>query len=157
MRIAEGDVSLRAKWIFWLLALAAFLLAAVPSAVILDTAQDYYRFITGWQPGTLQQMKVRHVPLQDSLDRQPPPDIRFVEFTLAAPNARAVLLTASFNHWKPGLYPMARKGRFWRLIVPLPPGKYEYAFEVDGAWKPDPKAPEKGVVNGREVSVLHVL
>ena len=151
-----SDVSLRAKWVFWLMALAAFLLAAVPSALILDTARDYYRFVTGWQPGILRELRVRHIPLRDSLDREPPPDIRFVELKLDSPKARSVRLAASFNHWEPQMLPLTRKGGLWRAIVPLPPGKYEYAFEVDGVWKPDPLAGEKALANGREVSVLHV-
>ena len=149
-------MSVRLKWIFWLMALAAFLLAAVPSAFILDTARDYYRFATGWQPGTLRQLRARHVPLRDSLDREPPPDIRFVEFSLASQNARAVRLAASFNRWEPQASPLVLKGGSWRLIVPLPPGKYEYAFEVDGSWKLDPKAPKKTSAYGREVSVIDV-
>jgi len=151
-----SDVSVRTKCIFWLMALAALLLAAIPSALILDTARDYYRFVTGWQPGILRQLRVRHIPLRDSLDREPPPDIRFVELRLDAPQARTVRLAASFNRWEPQMLPLTRKGGLWRTIVPLPPGKYEYAFEVDGVWKPDPSASEKALANGHEVSVLHV-
>ena len=151
-----SDVSLRAKWIFWLMALTAFLLAAIPSAFILDTARDYYRFVSGWQPGILRQLQVRHIPLRDSLDREPPPDIRFLEFKLEAPKARTVRLAASFNRWEAQMLPLTRTGGIWRTIVPLPPGNYEYAFEVDGVWKPDPAAPEKALAEGHEVSVLHV-
>lgn len=151
-----SDVSVRAKWLFWLMALGAFALAAVPSALILEKSRDYYRFVTGWQPGTLKPSQVRRVPVRDSLDDEPPPDIRFVEFSLLAPKARTVRLAGSFNQWQPQLLPMARKGRFWRVIVPLSPGRYEYAFERDGDWVPDPKLPEKAVLDGREVSILHV-
>jgi hypothetical protein len=151
-----SDVSVRAKWMFWALALAAFFLAAVPSAIIIEKARDYYRFVTGWQPGTLKQLHVRRLPVRDSLDEDPPPDIRFVEFSLLAPKARSVRLGGSFNQWLPQFLPLSRKGRFWRVIVPLPPGRYEYAFELDGVWTPDPKLPEKSVVGGREVSILHV-
>jgi 1,4-alpha-glucan branching enzyme len=64
--------------------------------------------------------------------------------SIAAPDARTVSVAGSFNHWDPNSHLLAgpdRSGR-WTATLPLPPGRYEYLFLIDGkTWVPDPEAP----------------
>ena len=82
--------------------------------------------------------------------------IHFVEFQLAASAANTVGLAASFNGWKSTLMPLhAEKGGTWRVVVPLPPGTYAYAFDVDSRWTLDPGATSEER-SGRSVSIRRV-
>ena len=66
-----------------------------------------------------------------------------VRFTLVAPNAASVSIVGDFNGWTEGALPMRRSpdGRTWEIEVPLSPGRYAYAFVVDGRLARDPSAP----------------
>lgn len=66
-----------------------------------------------------------------------------VEFVLHAPDARSVAVAGDFNDWNATVTPLARRhDGLWVARVPLPAGRYEYTFVVDGAtWMPDPAAP----------------
>ncbi len=62
---------------------------------------------------------------------------------LHAPSARDVCVAGTFNGWNAGADPLSRgDGGEWRRELPLPVGRYEYLFVVDGTWIPDPAAPE---------------
>jgi hypothetical protein len=67
-----------------------------------------------------------------------------VRFMLVAPSATTVSLVGDFNDWETGALPMegtVTEG-LWTVTVPLSPGRYRYAFLVDGeTWVPDPAAP----------------
>jgi Carbohydrate-binding module 48 (Isoamylase N-terminal domain) len=67
-----------------------------------------------------------------------------VRFTLVAPGAASVSIVGDFNGWNPTALPMRRAadGRTWLVDVPLSPGRYAYAFVVDGALARDPSAPQ---------------
>lgn len=69
-----------------------------------------------------------------------------VRFTLVAPNAAHVALVGDLNGWNPRALPMRRlaDGHTWEVQVSLPPGRYAYAFVVDGRLARDPSAPEGG-------------
>ena len=67
-----------------------------------------------------------------------------VEFLLVAPRAASVMLVGDFNDWTASATPLhtAAAGGLWAVTVPLAPGRYRYAFVVDGKrWQPDPSAP----------------
>ena len=68
-----------------------------------------------------------------------------VVFSLRLPGARSVAVIGTFNEWHPQGYEMQalRNGdQTWTLMLPLPNGRYEYAFLVDGKEIiPDPRAP----------------
>jgi hypothetical protein len=67
-----------------------------------------------------------------------------VRFTLVAPGASTVSLVGDFNDWQAGATPMEGPvtDGVWTVTVPLAPGRYRYAFLVDGTtWMPDPDAP----------------
>ncbi len=55
--------------------------------------------------------------------------------------AKHVSLVGDFNRWSPHAHNMRRKGDTWLVELSLKPGRYQYAFLVDGAtWRPDPEA-----------------
>jgi len=67
-----------------------------------------------------------------------------VRFMLVAPHASSVAIVGDFNDWAAGGTPMsdAVSEGLWAVTVPLRPGRYRYAFVVDGTtWVPDPTAP----------------
>lgn len=69
-----------------------------------------------------------------------------VRFELKLPaTARAVNIVGDFNSWDEKATPMTRAdGKdTWAVQVPLSPGRYVYAFVVDGTrWLVDPLAPQ---------------
>lgn len=67
-----------------------------------------------------------------------------VQFVVVAPGAASVSLVGDFNDWDGGATPMqaAKSGALWSVTVPLTPGRYRYAFLVNGSrWLADPAAP----------------
>jgi 1,4-alpha-glucan branching enzyme len=75
--------------------------------------------------------------------KQSKPQVIDVEFAINAPEAKIVCLAGSFNQWCPESLPLQRNGDGpWRIKLPLPAGRHEYKFVVDGNWIHDPKAAE---------------
>jgi hypothetical protein len=67
-----------------------------------------------------------------------------VPFVLYAPGAQSVTVVGDFNGWDTGATPLRRTGAAgaWVVTVPLSPGRYRYAFLIDGTrWVADPGAP----------------
>jgi hypothetical protein len=81
----------------------------------------------------------------DSTPPAPPQaESRAFQFVLVAPRATHVSLVGDFNDWDATRTPMRRTGSeaLWIAVVPLMPGRYHYAFFVDGSrWLADPSAP----------------
>ncbi|HSQ30155.1 MAG TPA: isoamylase early set domain-containing protein [Gemmatimonadaceae bacterium] len=83
-----------------------------------------------------------------------------IRFALAASSGSRVSVVGDFNGWDARSTPMTRDSATgtWSVSIPLPDGRYVYAFVVDGArWLPDPNAalaPEDDF--GRPNSVLVV-
>jgi hypothetical protein len=74
----------------------------------------------------------------------PVPGPSTVQFVVRAPGAGSVALVGDFNDWDGTATPMlaARNGALWSVTIPLTPGRYRYAFLVNGArWIVDPAAP----------------
>lgn len=67
-----------------------------------------------------------------------------VRFIFRAPSAVSVSLVGNFNQWDPvrdALHGPDADGT-WTIDLPLPSGRYEYRFVVNGTeWVPDPRAP----------------
>jgi len=64
------------------------------------------------------------------------------QFVLVAPQAASVSLVGDFNDWDPARSPMHTAHGVWATVVPLAPGRYRYAFLVNGVeWRADPAAP----------------
>lgn len=72
------------------------------------------------------------------------PEPRSFQFVLVAPGAHHVSLVGDFNDWDAARTPLerARQSAVWTTLVPLQPGRYRYAFLLDGVtWIADPGAP----------------
>jgi hypothetical protein len=83
-------------------------------------------------------------PAPDTRAAAVPAGTQPVRFALVAHGARRVSLVGDFNDWNPHATPLRTTGPGggWTVTVPLPPGRYTYAFVVDGVtWTPDPAAP----------------
>lgn len=66
------------------------------------------------------------------------------QFAFQAPTTRQVSLAGDFNNWDTRAAPMEKgPDGFWRLSVPLAPGRYEYRFYADGVWQDDPSAKQR--------------
>jgi hypothetical protein len=71
-------------------------------------------------------------------------DSAVIQFVIVAQNAGSVSLVGDFNDWDFSATPMqpVRRNGVWSITVPLAPGRYRYAFLVDGeTWLADPSAP----------------
>ena len=69
---------------------------------------------------------------------------------LDIPAGQTVALVGDFNSWNVGATPLEATERdgIWTVTVPLPAGRHEYAFVVDGVrWMPDPNAPRAGTAD----------
>jgi 1,4-alpha-glucan branching enzyme len=90
-------------------------------------------------------------------------------FSYYAPSARQVTLAGNFNNWggtqgggryDPTIDPMSDTNGdgVWTIVVPLPPGRYQYKFVIDGGvrWEEDPSNPDKAFEAGIENSLILV-
>lgn len=73
-------------------------------------------------------------------DHRGPPAGRAVRFVLRTP-ATHVTLIGDFNDWDPAATPLSRQGEEWSTTVALKPGRYRYAFLLDGHLEADPAGP----------------
>ena len=81
------------------------------------------------------------------------------QFVLVAPGAKSVTLVGDFNDWSTSATRLVRQAGdgVWWITIPLPPGRYRYAFIVDGNdWRNDPNAPAAEDDFGRANSVVTV-
>lgn len=73
-------------------------------------------------------------------------------------NARSVSVVGSFNEWEPMQLSDDDGDGIWTATLPLPPGRYEYAFIIDGRWwGQDPLADEYVRSFGEFSSVRYVV
>ena len=70
-----------------------------------------------------------------------PPRVQ-VELELTKVDARSVAVAGDFNEWQAEGSRMTRGADgVWRIRLELPPGRYQYAFVIDGEqWMADPQA-----------------
>jgi 1,4-alpha-glucan branching enzyme len=104
-------------------------------------------------------------------DRLPPPhEVKAgMLFSYYAPSARQVTLAGNFNNWggtqgggryDPSIDPMEDPDGdgVWTIVVPLPAGRYQYKFVIDGGvrWEQDPNNPDTATESGIQNSLLIV-
>lgn len=78
-------------------------------------------------------------------------------FVLPALNAENVSVVGSFNDWEPSPLSDEDGDGIWTARVSVPPGRYEYAFVIDGRWwGQDPLADEYVRSFGEYSSVRYV-
>ena len=64
-----------------------------------------------------------------------------VTFNIEVPGATNVYLVGDFNGWEVGACKLKRHDGKWSVTLSLPPGRYQYAFVIDGKkWIADPNA-----------------
>jgi hypothetical protein len=67
-----------------------------------------------------------------------------LEFNYKAAPGESVTVAGSFNNWDPFMYELNEQSPgFYSLTLPLPPGKYEYAYYYRGERLLDPTNPNK--------------
>lgn len=95
--------------------------------------------------------------VEESATVAPAPGL--TQFVLIAKDAKAVSLVGDFNDWSLSATPLTRSdgNGVWWVTVPLEPGRYRFAYVVDGTvWRPDPEAPAAEDEFGRPNSVLTI-
>ncbi len=81
-----------------------------------------------------------------------------VQFRLGSTEANRVSLVGDFTGWQARHELHELAPGVWSVVIPLPPGVYDYAFLVDGgAWRLDPLAPQVGDGFGGANSRVTVL
>jgi hypothetical protein len=81
------------------------------------------------------------------------------QFVLVAPDAKSVALVGDFNDWSLSATRLVRQAGdgVWWVTMKLPPGRYRYAFVVDGkTWRGDPNSPAAADDFGRPNSVVTI-
>jgi hypothetical protein len=85
----------------------------------------------------------------------PSPVTGGIRFRYPDTGAEVVRLVGGFNNWSLEAAPLEppRGTGYWEIVVPVPPGRWRYAFVVDGDWVAPPGAPRTeedgfGGVNG---------
>jgi len=100
----------------------------------------------------------------------PPEEVKGgILFRYDSPAARMVTLAGNFNNWAgtqgggrydPTIDPMSDDDGdgIWTIVVPLPPGRYQYKFVIDNGvrWEMDPSNPNTGTEGGIENSLIIV-
>ena len=63
-----------------------------------------------------------------------------VRFVIATDPGSAVYVAGTFNNWNPAQYQMREytETGVFKIALPLPPGRHEYKFFVNGEWRLDP-------------------
>ena len=80
-----------------------------------------------------------------------------VLFVLPALDANEVAVVGNFNSWEPTTLSDDDNDGIWTASIPLPPGRYEYAFVIDGRWwGQDPLADEYVHSFGEYSSVRYI-
>jgi hypothetical protein len=106
--------------------------------------------------GTLRMANTRAAAIASVV---PPDTVHIIRFVFVDHDARSVEIVGDFNGWEKGATPLvpSSSGGMWTASVPLPRGRHEYAFVVDGErWVADPLAPKRTDEFQIESSVLMV-
>jgi 1,4-alpha-glucan branching enzyme len=86
-------------------------------------------------------------------------DAREVTFALDAPESQAVQLVGDFTSWKDDAIRLTRSSDGqWRATVSLPPGRYRFAYLLDGhEWRTDPRATTVSDGFGQATSIVTIV
>jgi hypothetical protein len=96
----------------------------------------------GWGPGAARP-PVPAFTASEALMGSAGGDANAALFIMPAPGASTVTVVGNFNGWEATLLDDSDGDGIWMASIPLPPGRYEYAFVIDGRWwGQDPLADE---------------
>jgi 1,4-alpha-glucan branching enzyme len=80
-----------------------------------------------------------------------------VRFALADTTQGPVAVIGDFNDWNPRANPLRHGDGDWSTTLRLKPGRYRYAFVVEGSnWRADPRSPAADDDFGTPTSVITV-
>lgn len=149
------------KSVLLAVALVALILISVPSVLFNNAIRRYFRFVSSWNVATIKPSRQARLPETRARGLQhgdlPQPELRFVKFTAKLAGVKKVMIAADFNKWNPEALELVKRGKDkWETIVPLPPGKYRYLYNIDGQSILDPMNPDTDMDSGRKVSLLTV-
>ncbi|MEW5826358.1 MAG: isoamylase early set domain-containing protein [Candidatus Bipolaricaulota bacterium] len=101
---------------------------------------------------------LRAAAAPESLEGSGPGKPEGLVFIVPALQAESVSVVGSFNEWEPTKLTDEDGDGIWTATIPLPPGRYEYAFIIDGRWwGQDPLADEYVRSFGEFSSVRYVV
>jgi anti-sigma factor RsiW len=135
-RVTASPVPERAPWLAWLW---------TPRTMQWNLAQAAATLIivAGLAIGAGSLVRSRMAPAADETTAVPTPVM--VRLVVLQPDARSVHAVGDFNGWDPTRTSLQQVANgTWTVTLPLPPGRYEYMFVVDGQrWVGDPSAVEE--------------
>ena len=150
------------KSILIVIALIALGFVSVPTVLFHNALTRYLNFMGHWnvaaiRPSRNAQLPPMHTRTDSQRADNPQPELRFVKFTIKIANAKTVILAGDFNKWsQDSLMLIKRDKNVWGTIVPLPPGIYQYLYNIDGQLMLDPLNPETAMLGDKKVSVITV-
>ncbi len=153
------------KTILSVVALIALVLVSVPTVVFNQALKKYFNFMGSWsvaavKPSKVTQLPPMHARIPGQSNELPQPELRFVKFAIKIINdkdVKTVRVAGDFNKWNPDALVLVKTDKnMWTTILPLPPGVYQYLYDIDGQAILDPMNPETGLRGGGKVSVLTV-
>ncbi len=112
--------------------------------------------VLAWAVGSAIVKSPQSLPVTAEVKSEP---VILVRLILSQPQAASVAVAGDFNGWNPDRTPLQRTdGGMWTATIPLPPGRYQYMFVIDGKqWMADPLAAEDAVDGfGSQNAVLDV-
>lgn len=73
-----------------------------------------------------------------------PSRTRDVTFEIQAQPGSTVHVAGTFNDWTPEEHPLRDQNGdgIFSTVIPLPPGRHEYKFVINGVWCIDPECTE---------------
>ena len=152
-------MTIEKKWMFWIIVTGGLALISVPSITLYTAAKKYFGFINSWNTGVIRPSRSHRIPPKRMYDASASSqlEVRFIKFSVRAPDAKSVKVAGDFNNWTPDALKLSKsKDGTWETVTPLPPGRYNYLYEIDGVMMIDPRNPETGYSRNRQTSVIQI-
>ena len=150
------------KSILIVIAIIALIFVSVPSVLFHNALTRYFNFMGHWSVATARPSRNAQIPPMHSRPAAtgtdtPQPELRFVKFTIKIANAKTVMLAGDFNNWSMDSLALIKRGKnVWGTLAPLPPGTYQYLYNIDGQLILDPLNPDTAMLGDKKVSVMTV-
>lgn len=148
-----------------IVAVVALVLVSIPTAIFNRAIKKYFSFMGNWSAAAVKPSKITQLPpmhgrMPGQAEEPPQPELRFVKFSIKIINdkdVKTVRVAGDFNKWNPESLTLTRSEKnLWTAILPLPPGSYQYLYDIDGQTMLDPMNPETALRAGAKVSVMTV-
>jgi len=155
---------LERKSVLIALAAAALFFVSIPSVLFNNAIRKYFNFMDNWSVASIRpshnaQLPPMHPRTTDQRADFAQPELRYVKFTVKIANAKTVRLMGDFNKWNQESITLIKREKeknAWGTIITLPPGVYQYLYNIDGQIILDPLNPETAMRGEQKVSVITV-